>query len=198
MTDAPQYRSDPYAQADLTVAAQRMFNAAIRAARAARIGRAQAIRVANDFVVRQLGFDWIAELGLAAELEELAPAREATTITGRASTVAEFMEALLAGQLAPLRVMPGLTTDWYGAYSAWCQRAGREAVTLKRFVYELDHSYSFRTARKGLRYGGVRGHPKSVLCFGAQAPRGVVESEWLGDRVRECGEIFAAAGLRMN
>lgn len=198
MTGPQQRCSDPYMKADLAVAAQRMFNAALRTARASRIAPAQALRVANDFVVRQLGFDWISELGIAAELEELAPAHEPVTITGRASSVAEFMEALLAGELAPLKPMPGLTTAWYGAYTAWCSRSGKRAAPLKRFVYELDHSYSFRTARKGLREAGVRSHPKSVLCFGIEAPRGVLESEWLADQVRSSCELFAAAGLRMN
>lgn len=191
----PSQSGDPYAQADLAVAAQRLFNAALRTAKATRIGHAQAVRVANDFVVRKLGVDWVQELGISAELEELAPAAEGISMTGCTSNVSDFVEALAAGHLAPLQLMPGLTTDWHKAYVGWCRRTGREPVGLKRFRHDLAANHSFYAARKGLRSGGLRDHPKSVLLFGATAPRGRVESEWLAEQVQASQRLFAAAGL---
>lgn len=92
----------------------------------------------------------------------------------------EFVDALLSGDMLPLKAMPGLTQDWYAVYQKWCVKVGNKPASLKRFVNSLKHQRRFRSERKGWRlFTGEICNPKAVLLFGYTTPTGGVEADWL-------------------
>lgn len=95
----------------------------------------------------------------------------------------DFVDALTAGDIPPLKPMPGLTEDWYHSYCNWCVNQGVKPASLKRFVNYLDRRRGIKAVRKGHLDGPTITHPRSTLMFGCAAPEGVVESTWLGDQI---------------
>ncbi|MBN8260984.1 MAG: toprim domain-containing protein [Xanthomonadales bacterium] len=95
----------------------------------------------------------------------------------------DFVDALAAWEIPPLKPMPGLTEDWYQVYQRWCANTGVKPASLKRFVGALEKRRKIRVQRKGHLQGDRISNPLSTLLFGHSAPEGVVESTWLGEQI---------------
>jgi len=95
----------------------------------------------------------------------------------------DFIDAVIEHDVPPLRVMPGLTQDWYRVYVRWCANTGVKPASLKRFVAALDKQRGYPVQRKGHLSGMSITNPQSTLLFGHRAPEGVIESTWLGEQI---------------
>jgi putative DNA primase/helicase len=95
----------------------------------------------------------------------------------------DFVDALVAGEIPPLKPMPGLTEEWFRIYGNWCTSQGVKPASLKRFVNYLDKRRGIRAVRKGHLHKQVITNPRSTLMFGCAPPEGEVESTWLGDQI---------------
>ena len=95
----------------------------------------------------------------------------------------DFIDAVMLGEVPPMKPAPGLTEDWYAVYGRWCARQGVKPASLKRFVNALDKKRDIRTMRKGHLAGQSITNPLSTILFGCSAPEGVVESTWLGEQI---------------
>lgn len=95
----------------------------------------------------------------------------------------DFVDALRALEIPPLKPMPGLTEDWFRVYGTWCASQGVRPASIKRFVNLLDKRRGVKAERKGHLAGQRITNPLSTLMFGEQAPDGMVESTWLGEQV---------------
>lgn len=101
-----------------------------------------------------------------------------------------FADALLSGDLLPLRAMPGRTLDWYALYQHWCTRVGQPAASMKRFVNSLKHKRRFRSERKCWRqFDGTIGNAIAVLTFGNTAPAGQTDADWLAAQIETFDKI---------
>ncbi len=95
----------------------------------------------------------------------------------------DFFDALMGGDVSPMRAGAGLTLDWFKAYQRWCTHTGVKPTSLKRFVDVLKKKRNEVSKRKGYLSSGGITSPKSVLMFGDAAPEGMTESTWLADRI---------------
>lgn len=95
----------------------------------------------------------------------------------------DFIDALSAWEIPPLKPMPGLTEEWYQVYRRWCDGAGIKPASLKRFVSTIEKRRGIRTSRKGHRQLVNITNPLSTLLFGFSAPEGMIEADWLGEQI---------------
>jgi len=105
-------------------------------------------------------------------------------------TPAEFIDAVKAGDIPPLKLLPGKTQDWYRMYQRWCTHTGNKFASMKRFVVSLDKQRNFPTVRKGYKDGVRTTNPCSFLLFGKSCPEGEVESDWLGEYYKISCDLF--------
>lgn len=106
-----------------------------------------------------------------------------------------FVDELMRGDLpqyetASREIIPGLTADWYTAYTRWCSTQGIKPSSLKRFVNALERKRQVQPQRKrymltpdGVSVAEQMG-PHSVLMWWAAPPEGEPEPAWLGRQVQ--------------
>ncbi len=106
-----------------------------------------------------------------------------------------FADEVMRGDLPHLyqsdgTIIPGLTTDWYTAYTRWCTTMGIKPSSLKRFVNALERKRDLRAERKrylmapdGVSAAELMG-PHSMMCWFGRPPEGESETEWLGKQVQ--------------
>jgi len=95
----------------------------------------------------------------------------------------DFVDALVALEIPPLKPMPGLTEDWFRVYGNWCANQGVRPASIKRFVNLLDKRRGIKAQRKGHRRQQTISNPLSTLTFGERPPEGMVEADWLGEQI---------------
>ncbi|KRG65816.1 DNA primase [Stenotrophomonas terrae] len=95
----------------------------------------------------------------------------------------DFIEALSAWEIPPMKPMPGLTEEWFQVYQRWCANTGVKPASMKRFVSTLEKRCNITTTRKGHQQLMRISNPLSTLLFGHRAPEGQVESAWLGEQI---------------
>lgn len=101
----------------------------------------------------------------------------------------QFVDALQVGDIPQLlrdrQPIPGLTTDWYSAYTSWCTRVGVKPASMKRFVNAIERKRGVPSERK--RWSDAAGSPSGPHCmflWGQHQPEGADMTSWLGDQVR--------------
>lgn len=104
----------------------------------------------------------------------------------------DFIDALVEGDLAPLRNQPGLTMDWFRVYQHWCAKTGVKPASMKRFVDTIKRRRSIAASRERYRWMASIANPASVLLFGFQPPEGQSMSAWLGDSIEKMKEAMYA------
>jgi putative DNA primase/helicase len=95
----------------------------------------------------------------------------------------DFLDALIEGDVAPLKVMPGLVLDWFKVYQRWCAHTGVKPASMKRFVDTLKRRRRLASTRKGYLKCQSVTNPLAMYMFHFSAPEGAIESHWLGDQV---------------
>jgi hypothetical protein len=189
MSLVPEVPKVPAHQADRIVAATRIFNGLLRAAEAARMPLAAAIRQAAGVALRETGVDLLAELGDGDEhvrrLEEAAAAGHDSEL------VKLFFEQWRSGQLGlPMSVVrpPSL----YEAFAHWCLRREAKSVLCNTgFTAEI-----LRLARHA---GLPQACSRSFNLSQRQYVRGVVlcdlpvigRAKWAGLEMRAFDEALA-------
>jgi len=113
----------------------------------------------------------------------------------------DFVDALLALEIPPMRPMPGLTEDWYRVYCHWCANQGVKPAQQKRFVNLLYRRRAIKSERKRHLQGVQVTNPLSTLMFDRYAPEGVAESTWLGEQItamRNCAADYKSGERRQD
>ena len=178
----------PQHRADQLVSAGRIFSAALRTARQARLPAPRAMRAAFECARRHTGIDWESELDIAAgDLEQL-PAPPSCN-------VAEFHASWQDGT-AGLPYLPVLSTDLHAAYQAWCSDRDLPAQPLARFISALMHAPGGPLVqRKRWRDGAAASGPHGfVIPLTQQSPPpGQTVDRWLGNCVRQWRAAVSAA-----
>lgn len=167
-------------RADQLVSAGRIFNSALRTARAMRMPPARAMQAAFACTKRHTGIDWVDELDAGETIRlgaEPAP---------RDGIAARFVAAWQAGDLG-VPFAPCLSMDAFAMFRQWCRREGLAPWPLPRFVNEVTRGGHLRQMRsRWSRFGQYQGPhgflmPPLELC-----PSGVPMANWLG----QCVEHF--------
>ena len=124
--------------ADIQVAADRIFRAAIRSARAAGLSTGRAVAKANAITQAQTGVNVLEMLGTTAE--DAQAAQDSRRATGNGTTTmapgsealaqhtARFWQAVQGGYYPGLVGVPLTTTLAYGLYARWADRTEGQGV----------------------------------------------------------------------
>ena len=107
----------------------------------------------------------------------------------------DFIDALVEGDMAPLKNQPGLTMDWFRVYQHWCARTGVKPASQKRFIDTIKRRRGMKTDRERYRWMGRIVQPAGVLLFGFRPPEGVTASTWLGEAIEK---MRAGMGFYIN
>lgn len=170
---AEQLLPPPAAEADKHVGGSRIFQAALRVARAMGMSKPRAVAAASKLAARRAGVDWIEGLEAADLLDE-----QAGIVAGSATL---FHVALQNGEIEGVPCVPALTADAYALFSAWCVRTGQRRSVLQRFVRELAGA-GVTCARKRYLDNGIVKGPHGVLLLG-ELPPASTETEALGQSI---------------
>lgn len=104
-----------------------------------------------------------------------------------------FFNHLRDGLIDGVRMMPGLSEDWFQLYRAWCNRQGiAKAAPLNKLIDAIGKKKGMSTGRKRYQRAGSVVGPHGVVIPAdsvAQMPPGSSETAWLGD----CIEAFGNA-----
>lgn len=93
-----------------------------------------------------------------------------------------FYDELVAGDIAKLKAMPGLVTDWFAIYKHWCQLTNHRAAPMPKFVNALARKRDVRSVRKRYQRASSERGPHAFLMIGDQTQGDQqTESEWLGE-----------------
>lgn len=175
--------------ADERVEAERIYRSALRAGLATRLSFPRAVLAARALALRDTGIDWFKDLGINPEDIGSESTLSVATSVGR------WFEKLAGGEL-PYDLIPGLTTDWYEIYLAWCEVNREHAVPMRPFVRALLVECGVVRARK--RYmleGGEFVGPHTVL-FLEKVPAGETsEPAWLGRCIKEVKGFVPPASI---
>jgi len=178
--------SPPNHRADVLVSAGRIFAAALRTARTARMAPARAMRAAFACAQRHTGVDWTDELGV----EVGADPAGADVALAYDDSIAWFYTALTAGGIPGVSAQPALSTDVYDLYQQWCNVNGNRAAPQQHFIHALQRRYRVACARKRYRAGTQVLGPHGVLYLGDSIPPSDrSETDWLGEQI----SVFHAA-----
>lgn len=194
----PGLAAQPQHRADQLVSAGRVFAAAFRTARSARVPYPQALQAATDCAQRHTGIDWQEELGAHVQLTAPTPSH----IEMRADSVGQFHAALIAGAIDGLIPCNGLSTDWYAAYVRWCADVGTWSLPMPKFVHAMERQYRVPTRRGRWGTGQrVADLPiNSFLMLGDPArTSGALPPAWLGEQRAACKAMvdrYLASPLR--
>ena len=105
-----------------------------------------------------------------------------------------FVLAMEAGDITgfpgrdrPKLLTPALSQDMFDLYQTWCGNVGLKALNLPRFSNALMRKHGAVTTRKRYDLGdGINKGPSAILDLpgGNEAPVGVSETDWLGERIQ--------------
>lgn len=190
-------------RADILVAADRAFRAAMRSARQMGMGGVASIRQANDIARQKTGVDMLAELNAEAHVQGLeaqeahAAQQAAHRQTGEAvanarmgqsrENVGAFWRAWAGGQLT-IPYQSCQTSQAYRAYQHWCEHTGRECLEphgeFTRWATHISHLEG-----KPMRVAVMKAHggPAFRMLLASRPPR-----EGQGAWARAMSEEFAA------
>lgn len=191
-------------RADILVAADRAFRAAMRSGRQLGLGGAAAIRQANDIARQKTGVDMLAELNAEAHVQglEAQEARDAEQAAARRQSgeavanarmgqsrenVGAFWRAWAGGQLT-IPYQSCQTSQAYRAYQVWCEHTGRECLEphgeFTRWATHISHLEG-----KPMRVAVMKAHggPAFRMLLASRPPK-----EGQGAWARALSEEFAA------
>lgn len=92
-----------------------------------------------------------------------------------------FVDQLRAGRIPGLKASPGLSTDWYRCYQAWCQRNGLRPAAQTKFTAALREAGVESRPQRFESAGAVS--QRRVIDFGETPPDGGTRQEWLSEVV---------------
>ena len=95
-----------------------------------------------------------------------------------------WYDELISGQIPLLRARPGLSKEWYEAYTIWCRREGMRAAPCPKFVHALETKRGVKNKRAYYIVGQTRQGAHSFLLMGDVGDTGERTQEALfGDHV---------------
>lgn len=104
----------------------------------------------------------------------------------------EFVDALQVGDVAGMKMRPGLTTDWYAAYGVWCHKVGIKPASMKRFVNAIERRRGVRSERKRWLNIQTTAGPHCAFLWGCAPPEGTAEAVWLGEEILNMRQELSA------
>lgn len=95
-----------------------------------------------------------------------------------------WYDELVSGEIPLLRARPGLSKEWYEAYTIWCKREGMRSAPCPRFVHALERKRGVKTKRAFYSVGQTRHGPHGFLLMGdASVDDGRTQETVFGDHV---------------
>lgn len=182
--------------ADILVAADRSFRAAIRSGRSAGLGTANAIRRANEIARVRTGINMLSELQAHEHVAvmDAQPAATVEPVEVDVGGLQQFWAEYEGGGLAGGACIPLLSTQAYDIYKDWCGGANIDPLNLPRMVNGLRVAGLVRNVRK--RFVNSRGVTHGPCAF--LIPAGPLdmtphlsETRWLGECVAQIDAAMA-------